>query len=120
MMNRRIQELLIGLAGGEGARAGLPSLSSKEALILKLLVEEGAMYGLKLVASSGGKLKRGTVYVTLGRMEDKGYVESRQEEQAPDAVGLPRRLYTPTARGITVLRAWEQAALALLEGEAAS
>ena len=32
------------------------------------------MYGLELVTESEGALKRGTVYVTLGRLEEKGYV----------------------------------------------
>ena len=39
------------------------------------------MFGLQLVEQSNGGLKRGTVYVTLGRMQDKGYVESRTEER---------------------------------------
>lgn len=119
-MNRRIHDLLNELSGGAGSPAELPSLSPKEALILKLLTEHGETYGLGLVASSGGKLKRGTVYVTLGRMEDKGYVESRQEAQSSEAVGLPRRLYKPTAKGAAVLKAWERAALSLLAEEATS
>jgi DNA-binding PadR family transcriptional regulator len=119
-MNQRIIDLLNELSGGSGSRADMPSLSPKEALILKLLTENGETYGLALVASAGGKLKRGTVYVTLGRMEDKGFVESRQEAQAPEAVGLPRRLYKPTARGAAVLKAWERAALSLLAEEVTS
>ena len=38
-------------------------------LILDLLSREQDMYGLQLVAVSGRRLKRGTVYVTLCRME---------------------------------------------------
>jgi hypothetical protein len=34
-------------------------------LILELLVHADGMYGLELVAASGRRLKRGTVYVTL-------------------------------------------------------
>lgn len=66
------------------------------------------MYGLQLVESSGGALKRGTVYVTLGRMEAKGYVTSEQEASLPGAIGLPRRVYAPTALGRRALRAWGQ------------
>ncbi len=87
----------------------LPRLSGKEFLILAMLAERGEMYGLELVNASGGQLKRGTVYVTLGRMEEKGYLESRQEERAPGAIGLPRRLYRPTALGLRVCEAWELA-----------
>jgi DNA-binding PadR family transcriptional regulator len=71
------------------------------------------MFGLQLVEESGGALKRGTVYVTLGRMQDKGYVESWTEPQSPGAIGLPRRLYRPTAYGLQVLEVWEAAARAL-------
>jgi DNA-binding PadR family transcriptional regulator len=64
------------------------------------------MYGLELVKASGGTLKRGTVYVTLGRMQEKGFVESRPERTA-GASGLPRRLYRPTGLGLRVLDAWD-------------
>jgi DNA-binding PadR family transcriptional regulator len=66
------------------------------------------MYGLELVAASRGELKRGTVYVTLGRMEDKGYITSEQEAAPTAAGGLPRRVYQPTALGRRVLQAWTQ------------
>ena len=88
----------------------LPTLSSKELLILELLIGAKEMYGLELVAASGGALKRGTVYVTLGRMEDKGYVVSRLEAAPPATGGLPRRIYAPTALGREVLGAWVTAA----------
>jgi PadR family transcriptional regulator PadR len=82
------------------------SLPKKEQLILELLASEGPLYGLQLVEFSGGALKRGTVYVTLGRMEAKGLVESRQEPPSPGGIGLPRRIYHPTALGARMLRAW--------------
>ena len=82
-----------------------PRLSAKEALVLELLTA-GERYGLQLVAASRGRLKRGTVYVTLGRMEDKGYVTSRTEEAPEGAGGLPRRLYEATPLGLRVLKAW--------------
>ena len=68
----------------------IPKLSPTERLILELLAGE-EMFGLQLVEQSKGALKRGTVYVTLGRMQDKGYVESWTEKQPPGAIGLPRR-----------------------------
>ena len=84
----------------------LRTLPRKERLILELLTAAGPMYGLQLVEHSNGDLKRGTVYVTLGRMEGKGLVESRQEPVPPGAIGLPRRIYCPTALGERMLRAW--------------
>ena len=90
----------------------IPRLSSKEALILHLLIARGEMYGLELVQESGGDLKRGTVYVTLGRMSDKGYVESRTIPQ-DDGSGMPKRLFKATGFGSRVLNAWELASAAL-------
>ena len=77
----------------------LPGLSGKEVLILDLLGRTKGMYGLELVAASEGELKRGTVYVTLGRMEQKKLVSSRLDDTPPPSGGLPRRLYTATAMG---------------------
>ena len=89
-----------------GRRTAPPRLSPKETLILDLLSHHGEFYGLQLVAQSKGRLKRGTVYVTLGRMEDKGYVTSRAEDAPDGAGGLPRRLYEATPFGLRVLKAW--------------
>jgi DNA-binding PadR family transcriptional regulator len=88
----------------------VPTLSPKESLILELLVGAKEMYGLELVAASEGALKRGTVYVTLGRREDKGYVGSRLEAAPPAVGGLPRRVYAATPLGREVLAAWTTAA----------
>jgi PadR family transcriptional regulator PadR len=81
-------------------------LPKKERLILELLTAEGPKYGLQLVDHSNGALKRGTVYVTLGRMEARGLIESEQEALPPGGIGLPRRMYRPTALGQRMLRAW--------------
>jgi len=88
----------------------LPTLSPKETLILELIIAGEEMYGLELVSASRRRLKRGTIYVTLARMEDKGYVTSRLEAAPPDAGGLPRRLYQPTALGRRVFNAWREVA----------
>ncbi|HET7218221.1 MAG TPA: helix-turn-helix transcriptional regulator [Vicinamibacterales bacterium] len=91
----------------------LPTLSGKERIVLELLVSDGAKYGLQLVDDSRGKLKRGTVYVTLGRMEQKGLVESRHEAANRDPDAIPRRMYHATAHGRRVLAAWTSLARAL-------
>ena len=56
----------------------LPSMSRTESLVMELL-RGRERYGLELVDASGGSLKRGSVYVILARMEEKGFVDSRQE-----------------------------------------
>ena len=76
---------------------------------MELLADQGKLFGLQMVERSGGRLKRGTVYVTLGRMHEKGYLESRQEPLPEGAIGLPRRLYRPTGHAMRVLEAWQEA-----------
>jgi DNA-binding PadR family transcriptional regulator len=92
----------------------IPTLPPKEALILQLLAGRKEMYGLELVSASKRRLKRGTVYVTLGRMEKKGYVTSRLENAPPSAGGLPRRVYEATTFGRRVLAAWTHVAARLV------
>lgn len=95
----------------------IPRLSAKEAEVLRLLIANGEMYGLEMVQRSD-ILKRGTVYVTLSRMGDKGYVESRLEDVEPGD-GPPRRLYTATGLGVRAYRAMELAARVFSGGEVA-
>lgn len=92
----------------------VPTLPPKEALILELLVDHRQLYGLEFVACARGKLKRGTVYVTLGRMENKGYITSRLEDPPARTGGLQRRIYEPTTFGRRVLAVWTQVAHRLL------
>ena len=87
----------------------LPKLSQTELTIILLLQEGGELFGLQMVERSEGRLKRGTVYVTLGRMQEKGYLESRQEPLPEGAIGLPRRLYRPTGLAMRILAAWKAA-----------
>ena len=84
------------------------------------LLHGAERYGLELVEASRGALKRGSVYVILARMEDKGFIESRQEERTPGASGLPRRLYRATPYGRKVHDAFTllRDALALKPAEA--
>jgi DNA-binding PadR family transcriptional regulator len=85
----------------------VPRLSAVEAEILRLLVVNGEMYGLELVAASDA-LKAGTIYVTLGRMAEKGFVTSRSVKVKNER-GLPRRLFKPTGLGERALHAFEVA-----------
>lgn len=97
----------------------LPSMSATESLVLELL-RDGKQYGLELVDASDGALKRGTIYVTLARMEEKGFVTSRQEDRPAGAAGMTRRLYHATDYGLKVHDAYQllRDALALRPAEA--
>jgi DNA-binding PadR family transcriptional regulator len=86
---------------------GNPFASATELEILRLLRDHrGGLYGLEIVKTSGGSLARGTVYTTLGRMEDKGLVKSRTQRDAQHP-GLPRPRYTVSGLGERVLAAAE-------------
>jgi PadR family transcriptional regulator len=83
--------------------SGIPRLSPVEAEILRLLITRPERYGLELVAASK-ILKRGTIYVTLGRMADKGFVTSHAVKVDHEP-GLPRRLFSATGLGERVYQA---------------
>lgn len=85
---------------------------------MSLLVARRARYALELVDASEGELKRGTVYVTLSRMEEKGLLEGETEVDAEPHPGLPRRLYRVTALGKRMLEAERAFVLALGKGKA--
>lgn len=76
---------------------------------MQIMSENGfrERYGLELLRLSKGGLKRGTVYTTLARMEDKGFVVSRQEEKPHSVSDIPRRLYEMTGAGQRVMQAYE-------------
>jgi DNA-binding PadR family transcriptional regulator len=82
-------------------------------LVMKLLADAaGGMYGLEIVEASKGAVKRGSVYVLLGRLEVNGFVKSTTPKVAPDHAGLPRPTYRLTAVGMRVLAAAEDVGLA--------
>lgn len=80
-----------------------PFATTTELLVLSLLETHGESYGLELIRASGGKLKRGTAYVTLGRLEERELVKSRLIKQ--NHPGLPRPLYSLTEAGKRMLEA---------------
>lgn len=81
-------------------------LARSELLILRLLREHGPTYGLRLVALSDGALTQNGVYTTLGRMAEKGLVES-WITRGPERGGTPLRVYRETEHGARVLDATE-------------
>lgn len=84
---------------------GMPKrLTNKEREIAELLVEHGASTGWALAEVSEGKLKRGTVYVTLSRMADKGLVTTEVQDRPSDQSGPPRRYYSLTKLAVALLR----------------
>ncbi len=82
-------------------------LTAKEAFVLSFLTTHHKGYGLEMVRYSEGLLQRGSVYVTLNRMQQKGYVKSEKETAPPDEKGPARRHYIATAKGAQAFNAWQ-------------
>lgn len=80
--------------------------SKVEKTAMQLLINAGAtpMYGLAIVEKSQGDLKRGTVYVTLNRLEDRGFLKSEREKDS--TATIPRLYYTITGEGRRAFNAW--------------
>lgn len=96
------------------------SLSRKEEAILRMLIGSArGLFGLEMVEESQGDLKRGTIYVTLKRMQEKGLVESEPEPRPAPEIGIPRRLYRVTGLGQKVFAA-HQAARAIMQSDSIS
>jgi len=65
----------------------------------------GASIARELDVRAGRSVSRGALYTSLDRLEDKGLLRWKPAAGTPARNGLPRRLYTVTAAGLTALRA---------------
>lgn len=82
--------------------------TNKELDILRTLAAHPqGLYGLQVVDLSGGRIKRGSVYVYLSRLKDDNFVTVRQESPPAGYGGLPRPVYKVTGLGQRVLEAEE-------------
>jgi len=92
-------------------------ISTTEALILGLLIQKArGAYGSELVHMSDSKLKRGSVYSLLGRLEKAGLVKS--SEEAPSAeYALPRTTYKITGQGVRAQAEFAEFVGLLLPGQ---
>jgi DNA-binding PadR family transcriptional regulator len=80
-----------------------------EMTVLSLLMNAPqGLYGLEVVEQSNKEVKRGSVYVLLGRLEEKGYVERTTPKVDASYPGLPRPIYKITAPGRKVLALSDQ------------
>ena len=86
-----------------------PPLGELEQLILLVILRLGSdAYGVSIAraleAEAGRRLSRSALYTSLERLELKGLVRWKLESGGPERQGLPKRVYTVTARGVTALR----------------
>lgn len=77
-------------------------------------------YGVRLMEeledTVGRRVSRGSVYVTLDRMEEKGWIRSATRDGQPQRGGRPRRVVRVTPEGLEQLRRSRDALLALWDG----
>jgi PadR family transcriptional regulator, regulatory protein PadR len=86
-----------------------PPLGEFELLVLLAVLQAGdEAYGSTILQElqrrADRAIARGALYVTLDRLESKGYLSSRTGEPAPSRGGRPRRYYTVRPIGLTLLR----------------
>jgi DNA-binding PadR family transcriptional regulator len=66
--------------------------------------------------ATGKPASPGSMYVTLDRLEEKGFLRSRLADSTDERGGRPRRYVTVTAYGLRELRASRAALLELWRG----
>jgi DNA-binding PadR family transcriptional regulator len=75
-----------------------------EMIVMRLLQSTPAgAYGLEIVEDSKGAVKRGSVYVLLGRLEEKGFVRVLPSKKGNASSAPARPQYQLTAEGSRVL-----------------
>jgi len=92
----------------------------EQMLLLAALRLGDDAYGVALMneleSSVGRRVSRGSVYVTLDRLEEKGWVTSSLSQPRPERGGRPRRLVKVTPQGVAELRRSREALLTLWDG----
>lgn len=82
------------------------NLGEFEIMVLAALIRLGDdAYGVavrkEIETRAGREVTIGALYATLSRLEDKGYVATRQGEATPERGGRAKRYYRLTALGQT-------------------
>jgi PadR family transcriptional regulator, regulatory protein PadR len=78
--------------------------------------------GQEILAHTGREVSRGSIYITLDRLETKGYLRSRLGDPTPERGGRAKRFYALRPRAVAALRDNRRALVSLwkgLEGELA-
>jgi PadR family transcriptional regulator PadR len=72
--------------------------------------------GDEILRCTGRAASRGSIYITLDRLETKGYLKSRFGEPTPERGGRAKRFYTLRPRGLAALQESRRALVALWRG----
>ena len=92
----------------------------EQMLLLAVLRLKDDAYGVRIMeeleARVGRSVSRGSVYVTLDRMEEKGWIVSTSVPAGSERGGRPRRVVSVTPTGMAELRKSREALLRLWDG----
>jgi PadR family transcriptional regulator PadR len=95
-------------------------LGEVEQLVLLAILRLGeGTYAVPIreeLQAHGVKLSRGSIYVTLDRLERKGYVTSWFDEPTPEPGGKACRCFKIARDGVMALRANQKLVQGLLDG----
>ena len=86
------------------------------ATALRLKTGYGAQLVRELEQRAGRPVQGGALYVTLDRLEGKGYLISRMGDPDPERGGRPKRFVEVTPEGIRALADHRAALLRVWEG----
>lgn len=97
------------------------ALGEFEHLLLLAIVRQGngisgAEVSGELASKTGRHPARGTMYVTLDRLERKGYLSSEMGDPTAERGGKAKRLYSLTPTGLEALKRSGQALQAMWQG----
>jgi len=70
----------------------------------------------EIARCTGRDVSRGSIYITLDRLETKGYLKSRLADPTPERGGRAKRYYALRPRAIDALRENRRALVALWRG----
>jgi DNA-binding PadR family transcriptional regulator len=77
-------------------------------VLMAALHLEGDAFGSAILNEiayrTGRRVSRGSVYITLDRLEDKGLLVSRLDDGTPARGGRPKRLFRVTPAGLRAVR----------------
>jgi len=99
----------------------IPTLGEFEQVVLLAILRLGDdAYAVavqnEILRCTGRDVSRGSIYITLDRLETKGYLRSRLADPTPERGGRAKRYYTLRPAAVEALKESRRALVALWRG----
>lgn len=92
----------------------------EQVVLLAVLRLDDQAYAVSIAAEilrcTGRTVSRGSIYITLDRLETKGYLKSRLADPTPERGGRAKRYYSLRPLAVETLRETRRALVALWRG----